>query len=194
MNADARDRTPPGTARARPPAISANVTVRSATRADLPRLTEIYNHYIVHTPITFDLEPYTVEQRRPWFAQFGASGRHRLLVAEDAGAIVGYAGTHQFRTKAAYETTVETTVYCAPEHVGRGIGALLYAALLDLIRGEDARMAIAGITLPNDASVALHKRFGFAEAGVMHGVGRKFGRYWDVLWLEKVLDDAGRGE
>jgi phosphinothricin acetyltransferase len=58
---------------------------------------------------------------------------------------------------------------------------------LELLRGEDVRMAIAGITLPNDASVALHRRFGFVEAGLMHGVGRKFEKYWDVLWLEKAL-------
>jgi phosphinothricin acetyltransferase len=161
--------------------------IRPATNNDLPRLTEIYNHYVVHTPVTFDLEPYTVDQRRPWFAQFSATGCHRLLVAEWDSAVVGYAGTHQFRTKAAYDTTVESTIYCAPESVGAGIGSALYAALFDAIRGEDVRMIIAGVTLPNDASVALHTRFGFVSAGVMHAVGRKFGQYWDVGWYEREL-------
>lgn len=166
---------------------SSNVTVRAAMLDDLPRLTEIYNHYIVHTPITFDLEPFSVEQRRAWFDGFAETGRRRLLVAVDAGAVVAFAGSSQFRAKAAYDTTVETTVYCAPEATGRGIGAALYAALFDALRGEDIRLAVAGITVPNEASTALHERFGFAPVGLMHGVGRKFGKMWDVAWYERQM-------
>jgi phosphinothricin acetyltransferase len=161
--------------------------IRPARDGDLPAIVAIYNHYIVETAISFDLDPYTLDERRPWFAQFEDSGRHRLLVADDGGEVVGYAGSHQFRTKRAYDTSVETTVYCAPDAVGRGIGRQLYAALFDLLAGEDIRSMIAGITLPNDASVALHESFGFTPAGVMHDVGRKFGRYWDVGWWERVL-------
>jgi len=160
-------------------------TIRPARMDDLPRLTEIYNHYINHTPITFDIEPVSVDDRRAWFAQFDESGRHRLFVAEVEGVVQGYAGSHGFRTKAAYDTTVETTIYCAPEATGRGIGRLLYEALFAAIDGEDVRVAIAGITVPNEASVAIHTRFGFEPAGLMHDVGRKFGRYWDVLWMER---------
>ena len=163
------------------------VIVRDARAADLPRLTEIYNHYVLTTPITFDLESYTPEERRPWLDQFASTGRHRLLVAEEAGRVAGYAGSHQFRTKAAYDTTVETTVYCAPEATGRGIGSLLYGALFEALRDQDLRLAVAGITVPNDASIALHERLGFRAAGVMHDVGRKFDRYWDVAWYEKPL-------
>ena len=96
------------------------------------------------------------------------------------------AGTHQFRTKRAYDTTIETTIYCAPEATGRGIGVLLYSALFDVLADEDIRSYIAGITLPNDASIKLHERFGFTSAGRMHAVGRKFGQYWDVGWYERV--------
>jgi phosphinothricin acetyltransferase len=163
------------------------LSIRPATLDDLPRLTEIYNHYIVHTSITFDLEPVTAEARRPWLAQFAATGPHRLLVAERDGVVAGYAGTHPFRAKKAYDTTVETTIYCAPEATGGGVGRALYAALFDALRGQDLRMAVAGITLPNAASVALHERFGFARVGVMHAVGRKFGQYWDVAWYERLL-------
>jgi len=162
-------------------------TLRPARLDDLPRLTEIYNHYVRTTAITFDIDPVTVDERRLWFAQFAPSGRHRVLVAEEAGTVLGYAGSHQFRSKQAYDTTVETTVYCAPEATGRGLGTLLYATLFAAIAGEDLRRAVAGITLPNDASVALHERFGFTLAGVMHDVGRKFDRYWDVAWYEKPL-------
>lgn len=165
----------------------AGVTVRTAAADDLPRLTEIYNYYVVNTPITFDLEPYEVEGRRPWFEQFSANGPHRLFVAESDGSVAGFAGSHQFRTKRAYDTTVETTIYCASEWTGRGIGPLLYAALFEAIAGEDLRMAVAAITLPNPASERLHERFGFRRVGVLQNVGRKFGKYWDVVWYEKDL-------
>ncbi|HWQ29240.1 MAG TPA: GNAT family N-acetyltransferase [Dehalococcoidia bacterium] len=163
------------------------VQVRPASRADLPRLTEIYNHYVLQTAVTFDLEPVTPEERRAWLEQFGVTGPHRLFVAERDGVVLGYAGSHRFRARRAYDTTVETTVYCAPDATGLGIGTLLYRALFDALRGEDLRVAIAAITLPNPASVALHERFGFALVGVTHEVGRKFGRYWDVAWYEKRL-------
>ncbi len=161
------------------------ISIRSAVRTDLPRLTEIYNHYFVNTPVTFDIEPYTVEQRTVWFSQFGATGRYRLLVAEENGSVLGYAGTTRFRPKAAYETTVETTIYCAQEAVGKGIGSLLYSALFEAIKSEDIRRIVAGYTLPNPASAALHERFGFKKVGVFTENGRKFGRYWDVAWNER---------
>lgn len=161
--------------------------MRPAREADLPRLTEIYNHYVRTSPATFDIEPFTLEHRRAWLEQFSESGPYRLFVAEEDGALFGYAGTTPFRPKAAYETTVEATVYCAPDAIGYGIGGRLYEALFDSVRGEDLRMAMAGITLPNPASVALHRRFGFRLSGIMHEVGRKMGRYWDVAWYEKRL-------
>jgi phosphinothricin acetyltransferase len=161
--------------------------IRPATVADLPRLTEIYNHYVVNTPVTFDVDPYTVEQRLPWFEQFAATGRHRLLVAEIAGALLGYAGTTRFRPKAAYLTTVETTVYCAPEATGKGLGRQLYGALFDAISQEDIHRIVAGYALPNPASAALHERFGFRLVGRFSQNGRKFDRYWDVAWVERPL-------
>ncbi len=164
-----------------------DTTIRPATIDDLPRIVEIYNHYIVHTPITFDLEPHTVNERRPWFEQFAETRRHRLLVAVGGGATVGYAGTHQFRTKAAYDSTVETSIYCAHDAVGKGIGTALYTALFEAIKGEDIHMLVAGITLPNEGSIALHERFAFRATGVFHAVGRKFGEYWDVGWYEREL-------
>ncbi len=160
--------------------------VRNAQRADLVRITEIYNHYVLNTPITFDVEPYTLERREPWFEQFAETGRHRLLVAEENGIVVGYVGTTKFRPKAAYETTVETTIYCAPEAVGKNIGKRLYAELFDALQGEDIHRYVAGYTLPNDASEALHRRFGFKRVGIFSENGRKFGKYWDVCWTERA--------
>jgi len=161
------------------------ISIRPAIRADLSRLTEIYNYYVVNTPVTFDVEPYIVEQRETWFSQFRASGRYRLLVAEENGLVLGYVGTTRFRPKAAYETTVETTIYCAQEAVDKGIGSRLYAALFEALKGEDIRRIVAGYTLPNPASAALHERFGFKTVGIFTENGRKFGRYWDVAWNER---------
>ena len=162
-------------------------TIRPATTQDLPQLLAIYNHYVVHTPITFDIEPMTLEQRARWFDQFSLSGRHRLFVAERAGRIDAYAGTHAFRTKQAYDTSVETTVYCTADAQGQGLGRALYDVLFKALQGEDIHVFIAGITLPNAASVRLHERMGFTLSGTMHAVGRKFDKYWDVGWYEKVL-------
>ena len=159
--------------------------VRIAVRSDLPRLTEIYNHYVLHTPVTFDIEAYSTETRAAWFEQFAANGRYRLLVAENDGTVLGYAGTTRFRAKAAYDTTVETTIYCAPDAVGKGIGARLNSALFASIAAEDVHRVLAGYTMPNAASQALHERCGFKPVGIFREVGRKFGRYWDVAWTER---------
>lgn len=162
-------------------------TVRRAERRDLARITAIYNHYVETTPITFDVKPYLEAEREPWLAQFGPRGRHQLFVAERAGRVIGYAGSMPYRPKAAYETSVELTIYLAPEERARGVGPRLYDALFAALRGEDVHRALAGITLPNDASVRLHERLGFARVGVYSEVGRKLGRYWDVGWWEKRL-------
>ena len=163
------------------------VVIRTAGQSDLPALTEIYNHYVVHTTITFDLVPLTVEERRPWFDAHAIDSRHRLLAAEEAGRVVGFASTSRFRPKAAYDTTVEASVYCSPEAVGRGIGRALYQNLFESIAGEDINRIVAGVTLPNERSIALHQRFGFQPVGTFSANGRKFGGYWDVVWLERPL-------
>jgi len=154
--------------------------IREALRHDLPAITGIYNHYVINTPITFDVEPFTSEQRSSWFGEHCDGFRYRLLVAEESGRIVGYAGTGRFRAKRAYDTSVEATIYCAPDATGRGIGSQLYAALFKAIANEDINRIVGGITLPNPPSIALHRRFSFKEVGVFTGNGRKFGQYW--MW------------
>jgi phosphinothricin acetyltransferase len=161
--------------------------LRPGAAADLPALVAIYNHYVETTPITFDVERQSVETRRAWFEQFAPCGRYRLLVAEHAGEPVGYACTAPFRAKRAYDPSVETSIYLAPDWTGRGLGARLYAELFAALGGEDVHRAYAGITLPNAASVALHEKLGFTCVGVMHEVGFKLGRYWDVAWYERPM-------
>lgn len=165
--------------------------LRPGVPADLPRLTEIYNHYVTNSYATFDTEPFTVDERRSWFSHYAQTGPHRLLVAAPAaGEVLGYATSSPFRPKSGYATTVELTVYVSPDADGRGIGSALYTRLLADLAGEDLHRAVAGIALPNDASVALHRRFDFTSVGVYTEVGRKFGRYFDVGWYQRPLGPA----
>jgi phosphinothricin acetyltransferase len=161
--------------------------VRPAREDDLPALNDLYNHYIVHTPITFDVEPWSLAQRRDWFSHYAATGPHRVLVAVQDGSVAGYASSGRFRPKAAYDTSVESSIYLAPGLRGRGIGTALYRALFEVLAGEPVHRVLAGITLPNPASLALHARFGFQPAGLFDEVGHKQGQYWSVQWLEKRL-------
>jgi phosphinothricin acetyltransferase len=172
------------------PELMPDIVIRPAVLSDLPALTAIYNHYVVQTAITFDLAPFEAHDRRSWFDDHSSIGRYRLLAAVDAAdstAMFGYATTSRWRPKAAYDTTVESSIYCRPDTVGRGLGTRLYAALFESISGEDIHRIVAGVSLPNPASVALHQRFGFQQVGVFASVGRKFGRYWDVAWFQRPL-------
>ena len=162
--------------------------IRFAESDDLNRLVEIYNHYVVETHITFDTEPFAVAQRIQWFNQFSQDGRYRLLVAEEGDEIMGYASSTVFKPRAAYNTSVETTIYLDPGHVGKGVGLQLYGELIEqLLAEETVHRAYGGVALPNDASVALHQRLGFKHAGSYHEVGFKFEKFWDVDWFEKDL-------
>ena len=164
------------------------IIVKPASIADLPHITEIHNYYVRNTHIIFDVQPFSPEQRVPWFNDHTNSGRHRILVAEDRnGKIVGYTATGPFRSKEAYETTVEVSIACDPRSVNQGIGTQLYQNLFSLLEHEDVHRVVAGIAQPNGASNALHERFGFQRVGTFTEVGRKFGRFWDVLWTEKSM-------
>ncbi len=160
--------------------------IRAATLDDLASLTAIYNHYVVHTTITFDLVTFSVGERRGWFDEHSAAGRHRLIVAAaEDDAVLGYATTSRWRPKAAYDTTVEASVYCDPVATGRGVGTALYRALFEGLGNEDVHRIVAGVSLPNPTSIRLHERFGFRLVGVFPEVGRKFDRFVDVAWFER---------
>src|ERR1700732_3904552 len=134
--------------------VCTEVQVRAGTEADLAALTDIYNHFVRETAITFDTVAFTPEQRLPWLRSHPKDGPHRLLVAQDvpSARILGYATSSPFRPKPAYSTSVEVSVYCAPSAGRRGIGTLLYQALFEALAGEDVHRAYAGIARPNEAS------------------------------------------
>jgi len=165
----------------------ANLKIRHVEPKDLPALLAIYNHYVIHTPVNFDIEPRTLEQRREWLTQFSPNGRYQCFVAIEKDEPVGYTCSMKFKEKAAYETTIETSIYCAPSKGGQGIGRRLYETLFDAIKSEDVHRAFGGITLPNEASVRVHERMGFRHIGTYGEVGRKFGKYWDVGLFLKDL-------
>ncbi|TXS40909.1 N-acetyltransferase family protein [Streptomyces sp. uw30] len=175
------------------PSERTEVLVRSGVESDLDALTDIYNHYVRETPITFDTAVFTPEERRPWLLSHPEDGPYRLKVAEErdlegnSHRILGYATSSPLRPKPAYVTSVEVTVYLAPDAGRRGIGTLLYKALFEALAEEDLHRAYAGVAQPNEASARLHERFGFRHVGTYREVGRKFGRYWDVAWYEKEL-------
>ncbi len=164
------------------------ILIRRARAEDVPALLDIYNHFVVHTAVTFDVEPRTLQQRLAWFNAFREAGRHQCFVAARDGVAIGWASSGPFKDRAAYDTSVETSIYLKPGAEGQGLGRRLYQTLFDALAGEDVHRAYGGISLPNDASVALHEAMGFRRFGTYSEVGRKFGRYWDVVWFEKTLD------
>jgi phosphinothricin acetyltransferase len=160
--------------------------IRAVTPDDLEAVNDIYNHYVRTSHVTFDLEPMTSEHRRAWLDEHDPQ-RHPVLVATRDERIIGYASAGRLRARPGYDTTVETSVYVDHAANGTGVGTSLYAALLDMLARRDLHRAVAGIALPNDASIALHIRAGFRQVALFTEQGRKFERYWDVAWFERPL-------
>jgi phosphinothricin acetyltransferase len=161
------------------------VHVRPAEERDIPAINEIQGHYALTTAISFDVEPWSYEARLAWLHEHSSPGPYRAIVAEDGGAVVGWASTSRFMEKVCYSPSVECSVLLRAGWTGRGIGTALYTALFDHVAGEDIHRFYALITVPNEPSFALHERFGFRRIAVLTEVGRKDGRYHDVAWYER---------
>ncbi len=159
--------------------------IRRALPADLPAVAEIYGREAREGHATFDHEPRPMEL---WEQRLAATGvGEHFLVAEHEGAVVGYATSVHYRPKPAYGHTRESTVYVAPGHQGLGVGRGLYDALLALLADDGMHLVVAAVALPNPGSLALHRACGFEDVGTMREVGRKFDRWIDVVWLQRVL-------
>ncbi len=167
--------------------MSAPCSIRRLEGGDLPALNSIYNHYVRTSPVTFDIEPKSIEARKVWAKGFCETGRHQCFVAIEGESLLGWACSGPFRPKAAYQTSVEVSIYLDPAAAGRGLGTSLYEHLFAAMETQDVHRVLAGMTEPNPASLALHKRFGFVEVGTYSEVGHKFDQYWDVRWMEKNL-------
>jgi phosphinothricin acetyltransferase len=160
--------------------------VRAVVLTDFPAVAAITNHYIATTAIHFGDAPLSAASfEDAWRAE---GGRYPWFVAAEGDEVVGYAKAARWRERAAYDWTAEVGVYVSDRARGRGAGRALYAALLDELASRGFRSVIGGITLPNDASVALHRAFGFVSVGTVREAGWKFESWHDVEFWQKQLD------
>lgn len=156
--------------------------MRAAGPSDAAGCAAVYAPYVRDTAVSFETEPPSAVDVAARIA-----GSHAWLVAESAGSVVGYAYGTRHRERAAYRFACDVSVYLAPGATGHGLGRRLYTALFPLLAAQGLVTALAGVALPNPASLALHRSLGFAEVGVYRGVGFKFGAWHDVLWLQRDL-------
>lgn len=161
------------------------VLVRPATILDAAATAAIYNHEVVTSTVTFDLTTRTVEEQADWIG--ARSGALEVLVGEHDGVVVGYASLSAYRDRAAYRTTVENSVYVHPDHRGTGVGHQLLGAVVDVARARGFHTVIARIVAGHEASIGLHSGLGFEHVGVEREVGRKFGRWLDVVVMQLLL-------
>ncbi|MHA0363650.1 arsinothricin resistance N-acetyltransferase ArsN1 family B [Sphingomonas aquatilis] len=159
--------------------------IRSATPTDAAAIQAIYAPFVQHTAISFEEHPPSVADMEQRIAY--ALREQQFIVHEEGGAIQGYAYSSPHRTRPAYRTSIDVSVYLAPAAHRQGIGRALYTKLLHGAVRQGYHAAFAGIALPNHASVGLHEAMGFTLVGVYRQVGQKFGRWHDVGWWQRLL-------
>lgn len=163
--------------------------IRAASAADGDQIATIYNYYVAGTHVTFeDAVVYDDEMSRR-IAEVQAD-ELPWLVAEDNGKVIGYAYASRWKRRFGYRFSVEITVYLAAGGGGHGVGSKLYEELFSILKARKIHAVIGGIALPNDASVALHEKFGMKKVASFAEVGRKFGKWIDVAYWELLLDDV----
>ena len=159
--------------------------IRPCRFEDLPAILRIYNNEIETGVATWDEAPWTIEQRQTWFAGHDASTP--VLVAEAAGEVVGFAYLTLMSSKSGWRFTREDTIYIDPRARGQGVGHLLLGALLEAAGALGVHLVVASITSTNAASIALHKKHGFEDAGTLRSAGFKFGEWLDTTHMQRVL-------
>lgn len=157
------------------------VYIRIAEEKDLPALLDIYNDEVLHGISTLDLNPRTMAEWRAWFAHHNVDN-HPLLTAElENGKAAGYASLSEYRSKEAYRSSVELSIYVARAHRGKGVATALMETILDMARADDrTHLVVSVITDGNEASQRLHDKFGFTFCGIIPEVGMKFGCYQNI--------------
>ena len=164
--------------------------IRDVCLEDAEAITAVYNPYILHTDISFEVDPVDSSEMERRITRVTAI--YPWLVYEYQGEVTGYAYASRWKERAAYRYCVETTIYLRSDNIGRGQGTELYRALLNRLPVHDVQIAIGCIALPNPASVALHEKVGFVPTGVIPEVGCKFGRWIDIgYWRKDLRRSAG---
>jgi phosphinothricin acetyltransferase len=161
--------------------------VRAATHDDLPGILEIYNEAVLNTTATYDYEPRTLEQRQQWFEERQRDDYAVFVALNDTGRIVGWSALNPFHARPGYRFTAENSVYVAAPMRGRGLGKLLLAPLIEAGKLRGLHAIIAAIDAENEVSIRLHARFGFEKVGYFKQTGFKFGRWLDVVYMERLL-------
>ena len=162
-----------------------DVVIRPAAAGDAEATRRIYNHEVEHTTHTFDLVPRTLEDQRAWLRdREGALG---VVVAEVGGEVTGFASLSEYRPRAAYRTSVESSVYVDESARGRGVGRLLMQELVVVAGARGFHTMIARIAGGQEASIRLHRAVGFTTVGTEREVGRKFGGWLDVVVMQRML-------
>jgi L-amino acid N-acyltransferase YncA len=162
-----------------------NKNIRKANDSDLARITDIYNWAVENTTASFDINSHTIEQRAEWFAEHDE--RHPLIVYEYEGKVVGYASLSEFRSKEAYKSTCEMSVYVDHEYHNRGIGKELIEEIIKLGKDNGFHVIISVISADNNISIKIHQKFGFVLCGDIKQVAYKFGRYLDCLFYQLFI-------
>jgi L-amino acid N-acyltransferase YncA len=165
------------------------ISLRIALPADLPAINSIYNHYVIHSTATYQTEPATVAEREAWFAAHGPE--HPIIVAEREEEVIGWGSLSKFHARAAYRPTVENSVYVRHDALARGIGRLLLEDLITRAQALGYHSIMALISADQEPSVRVHTAFGFAQVGLLREVGRKFDRWLDVMYMQKMLTHGG---
>ena len=161
--------------------------IRVARREDLQQLLDIYNYEVVHGVATLDLQPKSLEEWGQWFDAHNIKN-HPLLVAEQAGRVAGYASLSPYRSKEAYRSTVELSIYIGPGFRRQGVAtALMEAILREARQGPETHTVVSVITDGNEASRKLHEKFGFTYCGAIREVGMKFGAYQAILNFSLIV-------
>lgn len=161
------------------------MNIRKAELKDAAQIADVYNYYVQQTHHTFETEPLVAEEMEKRIAD--VTEDYPFLVAEEDGVIVGYAYATQFKLRQAYEYASEVSIYVRNAAKQKGLGTQLYMQLFDELQETDIHAVVAGISLPNDASVAFHERLGFEKVAHFKEVGYKLGRWIDVGYWEKIL-------
>lgn len=162
------------------------ITLRSATEADLPAILDIYNDVILTTTAVYSEQPHTLQMRQAWFNERRAAG-FPVIVAEADGIMAGFGTYGHFRVWPCYRFTVEHSVYVHKEMRGQGISKLLLTGIISLAKAAGMHALIAGVDSENSVSLQLHQKFGFEQVARFKEVGYKFGRWLDLIFLEKLL-------
>ncbi len=160
--------------------------VRLANESDLEQLLTIYNDIILNTTAVYQYEPHNLQMRREWYKTKQKEG-FPVFVAEDNNSIAGFSTLGTFRNWQAYKYSVENSIYVASNNRGKGVGKLLMPPLIDAAIKMDMHTIIAGIDATNEASLHLHKKFGFEEVAWFKEVGYKFNRWLDLKFLQLIL-------